>query len=171
MKNENATKLSQLDLRAFLQSSIKYLSTYPVWLYRTHLYWLTRQNLSCAFIIDIKIKLITLADSRRKHQGCARFPEILQYLVSTRFCAVCAYSNFTFCGGWTPSFFEFTWKMSKFQQNEHTPETPPLGQISFIFMWFWGNNWPKISFSCPPLELAYSLWEILDPPLHHFNTF
>ena len=30
------------------------------------------------------------------------------------------YSNFTFCGTWTPSFFQFTWKMSKFQQNKHT---------------------------------------------------
>ena len=32
-----------------------------------------------------------------------------------------AYSNFTFCGAWTPSFCEFTWKQSKFQENEHTP--------------------------------------------------
>ena len=32
-----------------------------------------------------------------------------------------AYLNSTFCGAWTPSFCEFTRKMSKFQQNEHTP--------------------------------------------------
>ena len=32
-----------------------------------------------------------------------------------------AYSNFIFCGSWTPSFVEFIWKMSKFQENEHTP--------------------------------------------------
>ena len=32
-----------------------------------------------------------------------------------------AYSNFTLCGPWTPSFFAFTWKITKFQENEHTP--------------------------------------------------
>ena len=32
-----------------------------------------------------------------------------------------AYSNSTFCGAWTLSFCEFTWKPSKYQQNEHTP--------------------------------------------------
>ena len=26
-----------------------------------------------------------------------------------------------FSGAWTPSFCEFTWKLSKFQQNKHTP--------------------------------------------------
>ena len=31
-----------------------------------------------------------------------------------------AYLNFTFCGAWTPIFCEFTWKLSKYQQNEHT---------------------------------------------------
>ena len=29
-----------------------------------------------------------------------------------------AYSNFTFCGSSTPSFCEFSWNPSKFQQNE-----------------------------------------------------
>ena len=37
------------------------------------------------------------------------------------FCTAIAYSNSTFCGTWTPSFCEFTWKLSTFQQNEHTP--------------------------------------------------
>ena len=37
------------------------------------------------------------------------------------FCIEIAYSNFNFCGTWTSSFFEFTWKMSTFQENEHTP--------------------------------------------------
>ena len=32
-----------------------------------------------------------------------------------------AYSNFTFCGAWTPGFFAFRWKLSEFQQNKHTP--------------------------------------------------
>ena len=32
-----------------------------------------------------------------------------------------AYSNSTFCGAWTPSFCEFTWKLPKFKENEHTP--------------------------------------------------
>ena len=32
-----------------------------------------------------------------------------------------AYSNFTFCGAWTPSFFTFSWKLSQIQENEHTP--------------------------------------------------
>ena len=32
-----------------------------------------------------------------------------------------AYSSSTFCGTWTPSFCEFTLKLSKFQQNEHIP--------------------------------------------------
>ena len=32
-----------------------------------------------------------------------------------------AYSGFTFCCAWSPSFFEFIWKVSKFQENEHTP--------------------------------------------------
>ena len=31
------------------------------------------------------------------------------------------YSNFTFCGTLIPSFFEFSWKMSKFQENVHIP--------------------------------------------------
>ena len=33
-----------------------------------------------------------------------------------------AYSNSTFCGARTPSFCEFTLKLSEFQENEHTPE-------------------------------------------------
>ena len=33
-----------------------------------------------------------------------------------------AYLNFTFCSAWTPSFFEFTWKMTKFQENEQTAD-------------------------------------------------
>ena len=33
-----------------------------------------------------------------------------------------AYSNSTFCGTWMPRFCEFTWKLSTFRQNEHTPE-------------------------------------------------
>ena len=32
-----------------------------------------------------------------------------------------AYSKSTFCGAWTPSFCEFTGKLCKFQENEHTP--------------------------------------------------
>ena len=31
------------------------------------------------------------------------------------------YSNSTFCGAWAPSFCEFSSKLSKFQENEHTP--------------------------------------------------
>ena len=30
-----------------------------------------------------------------------------------------AYLNFTFCGAWTPCFFEFSWKLSQIQQNEN----------------------------------------------------
>ena len=40
----------------------------------------------------------------------------------SHFCIAIAYSNSTFCGAWTPSFCEFTGKLSKFQENEHTPE-------------------------------------------------
>ena len=32
-----------------------------------------------------------------------------------------AHSNFKFCDAWTLSFFEFTWKISKFPENKHTP--------------------------------------------------
>ena len=47
----------------------------------------------------------------------------MQFVLSSFSCLniEIAYSNFTFCGASTPSFFEFTWKMSKFQENEHTP--------------------------------------------------
>ena len=39
----------------------------------------------------------------------------------SHFYVAIAHSNSTFHGAWTPSFCEFTWKLSKFQQNEHTP--------------------------------------------------
>ena len=31
-----------------------------------------------------------------------------------------AYSNFTFCGAWTPILSTFRWKMWKIHKNEHT---------------------------------------------------
>ena len=80
--------------------------------------------------------LLDLADLQ--DQGCARFPETLQNFSECQIlwslCSVVffcfnieiAYSNFTFCGDWTPSFFEFTWKLFKFQQNEHTLELAEL---------------------------------------------
>ena len=68
--------------------------------------------------------------------GCARFPEFVQnfseknfrefveFVLSrfSHFYIAIDYSNPTFCGALTPSFCEFTWKLSKFQQNEHTPD-------------------------------------------------
>ena len=41
-----------------------------------------------------------------------------------------AYSNFTFCGAWTPSFFAFRWKLSKFQENAQTPDNFDITGIS-----------------------------------------
>ena len=38
-----------------------------------------------------------------------------------------AYSNSISCGEWTPSFCEFTCKLSKFQQTEHTSVPPLVG--------------------------------------------
>ena len=50
------------------------------------------------------------------------------------FCIEIAYSNFNFCGSWTPSFFELNWKLSKFQENEHTPENElQKGAPSYYF--------------------------------------
>ena len=50
-------------------------------------------------------------------------PDIVKFVLGrfSHFNIAIAYSNSTFCGAWTPSFWEFTWKLSKFQQNEHTP--------------------------------------------------
>ena len=50
-------------------------------------------------------------------------PDIVKFVLGTfsHFYIAIAYSNSTFCGTWTPIFCEFTWKLSKFQQNEHTP--------------------------------------------------
>ena len=50
-------------------------------------------------------------------------PGIVEFVLGrfSHFYIAIAYSNSTFCGTWTPSFYEFTWKLSKFQQNEHTP--------------------------------------------------
>ena len=57
---------------------------------------------------------------------CAKFqwaPDFVEFVFGrfAHFYIAIAYSNSTFCGTWTPSFCEFTWKLSKFQQNEHTP--------------------------------------------------
>ena len=41
-----------------------------------------------------------------------------------------AYSNFTFCGAWTPSLFACRWKLSKFQENEHIPGNFDIRGIS-----------------------------------------
>ena len=51
-------------------------------------------------------------------------PDIVKFVLGrfSHFNIAIAYSNSTFCGAWTPSFCEFTRKMSKFQENEHTPE-------------------------------------------------
>ena len=69
----------------------------------------------------------------RKYQGSARFPEFAQNFSEgqilwslllgrfSHFYIAIAYSNSTFRGVWTPSFCELTWKLLKFQQNEHTP--------------------------------------------------
>ena len=59
-------------------------------------------------------------------------PDFVEFVLGrfSHFYIEIAYSNFTFCGAWTPSFCEFTWKLSKFQQNEHTPGNQfldPLG--------------------------------------------
>ena len=50
-------------------------------------------------------------------------PDIVEFVLGrfSHFNIAITYSNSTFCGVWTPSFCEFTWKLSKFQQNEHTP--------------------------------------------------
>ena len=50
-----------------------------------------------------------------------------------------AYSNSIFCGTWTPSFCEFTEKLSKFQENEHTPDIMSslwllIGQLTHTIM-------------------------------------
>ena len=37
------------------------------------------------------------------------------------------------CGAWTASFCQFTWKLSKFQQNEHTPES--IHELSTKSVW------------------------------------
>ena len=63
-----------------------------------------------------------------------------------RFCGVCSFScfyikiassNFNFSGTWTPSFFEFTSKMSKFHENEHSPGLKycVFSRIDRMFLW------------------------------------
>ena len=51
-------------------------------------------------------------------------PDFVEFVLGrfSHFYIAIAYSNSTFCGAWTPSFCEFTWKLLKFQRNEHTPE-------------------------------------------------
>ena len=50
-------------------------------------------------------------------------PYIVEFVLGrfSHFNIAIAYSNSTFCGTWTSCFYEFTWKLAKFQQNEHTP--------------------------------------------------
>ena len=59
-------------------------------------------------------------------------PDIVKFVLGrfSHFNIAIAYSNSTFCGAWTPSFCEFTWKLSKFQQNEHTPDPLPKSDAS-----------------------------------------
>ena len=49
-------------------------------------------------------------------------PDIVEFVLGRFSHIAIAYSNSTFCGSWTQSFCEFTWKLSKFQENEHTPD-------------------------------------------------
>ena len=84
-------------------------------------------------------------------QGCARFPKILQSLCSVVFSCFnieIAYSNFIFCGSWTSSLFEFSWKLSQFQENEHTSGylTGSLAtseELDLIYGW---PSWPSVTF-------------------------
>ena len=50
-------------------------------------------------------------------------PDFVEFVLGrfSHFYIATAYSNFTFFDAWTPSFCEFTGKMSKFQQNDHIP--------------------------------------------------
>ena len=50
-------------------------------------------------------------------------PDVVEFVLGrfSHFYIAIAYSDSTFCHAWTRSFCEFTWKMSKFQENEHTP--------------------------------------------------
>ena len=65
-----------------------------------------------------------------------------------------AYSNSTFCGAWTPSFCEFTWKLSKFQQNEHTPACPEMTMVALgSFCTLWDEKVDKVNIKCPIMKL------------------
>ena len=51
-------------------------------------------------------------------------PDFVEFVLDSLSCfnIVIAYSNYTLCGAWTPSFCKFTWKLSTFQQNAHSLE-------------------------------------------------
>ena len=72
--------------------------------------------------------------------GCARFPEFVQNfsehqilwsLCSADFYIAFAYSNSTFCGAWTPSFCEFTWKLSNIVAKRAHPWSQHFGSFRF----------------------------------------
>ena len=50
------------------------------------------------------------------------------------------YSNSTFCGAWTPSFCEFSWKLSQIQENKHTAVTLVLIQSPLTNLNLYSNS-------------------------------
>ena len=61
-------------------------------------------------------------------------PDFAEFVLGrfSHFYIVIAYSNSTFCGSWTPSFCEFTWKLSKFQQKKHTTKSNCMRTLLFF---------------------------------------
>ena len=84
---------------------------------------------------------------------CPKFywaPDFVEFVLGrfSHFYIAIAYSNSTFCGSWTPSFSEFTWKLSKFQQNEHTQGGVCPGGVS-VWRGVWGGVSAWWVFVCP----------------------